>query len=263
VTGCGHPGPSTLCDSCGRNLRRRLVDIPELYLRLEVEIVQATPVPSERSSGAPPLIPTDVLDVLLLRAGQIDGLESLEGWCRVVIEDRRFSWPEPADTVYGRLATACGFLWRHSAWVLQQPWADELDNETRILAKALHRAVEPDGRWAKTRIPCPRLMPPVEDDGAPIPCPGTLWVDALDPGDPALVCRRCDDRWESEAWQLLGDRVAAPVRIADVAAILMLDHWTIRKWIERGQVPNHGTPGQPRILLKEVLARLRGQRISA
>ena len=275
---CTRQGESwAVCDPCQARVRRQLRLIPSLYERLEVDAVEATPPPSERSGqgkNPPLLVPGETLDVLNLRIttgetfrnhqlptefgpdgepvdwerqpATLDGLESLEGWCRIVIEERDFTWPPPTDTVWGRLATACEFLWRHSAWILTQPWVDEFAAEVQALHRALRNAVEPDNRWRRTGIPCG-----VDD------CASTMWVDSLDPANPALVCRETAHdppvRWEPEAWEAMGERMAQTVRIPDIAAMLGLPQQTLRNWVDRGKVTNHGTPQQPRLRLGDVL----------
>ena len=184
-----------------------------------------------------------VLDVLRTEAEHLNGLESMEGWCRIVIEERAFHWPAPSETIGGRLAAACGFLRTHLDWIATQPWVDELDNEAAILARTLRHAVEPEGRWVRTRIPC-------TTDG----CAGTLWWDCLDPASKVLTCRSCGDTWQPEALWILAERTPTPVSLRDAADFLGETYGNMRHWVARGNVPNRGTEGAPRVLLAEVLS---------
>ena len=235
-----------LCRAHKRRLFGRLRAIPELYERLELEVVEGTPPPSPRSARGQASMPlsASVLDVLRTEAEHLNGLESMEGWCRIVIEERDFHWPEPSETIGGRLAAACGFLRTHLDWIATQPWVDELDNEAAILARTLRHAVEPEGRWVRTRIPC--LIPE---------CSGLLWKDRLDPGSPEITCRVCGDRWPPEAYWNLAERSTNPVTLQDAAQFGAATYNEIRNWIYRDKrLTNHGTDGAPRVLLMEVLA---------
>lgn len=234
-----------LCRSHKRRLFGRLRGIPDLYEKLELEVVEGTPPPNVRSSRGQASLPitADILDILRTDAEHLNGLESMEGWCRIVIEERRFSWPEPLDTVAGRLATACAFLRTHLDWITTQAWVDEMDSEVQILHRTLRSAVEPEGRWVKTRIPCT-----TQD------CTGELWWDCLDPGNRALTCRACGDRWEPEAFWALAERTPTPVTLRDAEQFGAATYTDLRNWIARGSLVNHGSDGAPRVLLAEVMA---------
>lgn len=232
-----------MCVRCTVRLGQMLRNLPELYVRLEVEIVRATPAPSERSASkeAPMPVSAANLDLLTLNVEHVKGVEAVEGWCRIVIEERSVNWPNPLDSVYGRLSVACQFLTVHLEWISAQPWCDEFAAEVGLLERALRHAVEPEP-ITRTRIPCPDCQRP-------------MLRDETDPGLPAMVCRPCESRWESEAFLVLAERLDSyPVLIEDVAQHLMIPAHRIRNWVTRDLIPNHGRPGSPKVKLSEVLA---------
>ena len=247
--GC-HRGPGDdgmLCRPHKRRLFGRLRSIPELYEKLELEAVEGTPPPSPRSARGQASMPlsASVLDVLRTEAEHLNGLESMEGWCRIVIEERRLAGgPNGGATIGGRLAAACGFLRTHLDWIATQPWVDELDNEAAILARTLRHAVEPEGRWRGTRIRC-QIETCAE---------GLLSWDLLDPANPVLVCKVCGDTWQPEAFWRLAEHTSNPVSLRDAEQIGLASYTDLRNWLRRGTLPNHGTDGAPRVLLMEVLA---------
>ena len=185
-----------------------------------------------------------VLDVLRTDAEHINGLTSMEGWCRIIIEERAFHWPDPSDSIGGRLATACNFLRTHLDWICGQPWVDEMDAEVAILHRSLRHAVEPEGRWRGTRIRC-QIETCTE---------GLLSWDLLDPACPVLVCKVCGDTWQPEAFWRLAEHTSNPVSLRDAEQIGLASYTDLRNWLRRGTLPNHGTDGAPRVLLMEVLA---------
>lgn len=253
----------TTCHLCRSRLASRLREIPALYEQVEVEACLATPPPSERTSGTgshPLPMGLDILAALLLRvptgetfthpftgeptAGYRDLLESLEGWCRVVIEERDFSWPNyPPETYRGRVKVASGFLLTHAEWLSDQRFVDEVAADVQATFRLLKSAAAPDRSHAPTQIPCPGS----EVDG---PCSGRFSRD-LSTG--ALLCRACGKEWDTAAIpylaQVLGDHA---VKIGDVCD-MGFSQVNVRNAIRDGLIPNHGSEGSPRVFFWEVL----------
>lgn len=246
--GCARaPGDDgLLCQGHKRRLFGRLRGIPELYERLAGEPAFGTPAPSARPGRAAGalLVSGDVLDLLRGDVQHLSVLESLEGWCRIVIEERKFHWPPPADSVFGRLTVACSFLRTHLEWVAKQDWVDELDHEVGLIHRALRTAVEPQGRFKPTRIDC-QIETCTE---------GKLSWDFLDEPNPVLVCRVCGDTWQPEAFWLLAEHTRNPVTLRDAEQMGVATYTDLRNWLARGSLPNHGSEGAPRVLLVEVMA---------
>jgi len=167
--------PGTAIDD-GRQVRGKRVD-PPAPIRLDVVALEDRRTVSK--------YPGDIYPVLAV----------LEGWARIVREERKLGRPKCEATILGE----AGLLLAHLSWLMSQPFVDDLAGELRQVKSALHSAIgehapRPVGR-------CPVVYP---ETGT---CDGPLYQDRY--GGMSVSCRQCGEYWGETELRRLGLVVGA------------------------------------------------------
>lgn len=242
-----------VCPRCRERISDNLRAIPEIAATATAQVAPGTSG-GVLSSGDPRRAPID-LDAadptgLLVRLEPTDPstevtiLEALEGWERVVREDRGLSAFGPASLArsilrrdlgrpgWATLTGCCGFLATQLDWITTEPEFD-----VRGFAQLLTRCRSALARWdadavdrAGWRVPCPTTT----DDGE---CGRVLVVRDIAEGADVVWCRGCGRGWEPRRLVLVAGRDAAVWADPEAAAAWSGVHErTLRKWASRGLV---------------------------
>lgn len=190
----------------------------------------------------------DRLDVVL--SARADILAVLNGWCRVVIEDKPVTTALPSDghdvhDLGEFLDRWAGYLVEHEAG---RDAADEIAECARTVRKLL-----PRGRREWMIIgTCP-----IEDDETGEVCGGTVraWPDSDHDQDP--TCMRCGIEAVVPWWMshMLDDPNSKPLVTADELISIIVfrlhrtvTHGQIRQWVARGKIAKAGRDAKGRSL---------------
>lgn len=196
-----------LCPGCTKATVVRLECLPDLYDGLLPFLTPSTAVGQGRSGkGGPAPLPV-VEDVLDLR-GRMVG--TLEDWLSAVRQERGMRGPRPGG-VDGRLAAAVSGLLRNMPWIaVSWPQAGTFAEEIRDLAKSVTTIVRPAADQARgTRIGnCPAVDPSGALCGA---------VLRLAPGEKAVRCEWCGNRYPPIVWPQLKTWMTEDARAGNVA----------------------------------------------
>lgn len=191
-----------VCDRCATRLDQWLNDrehssIPALYAQLDTVLLPGSVDGSRGSPGYGSRSPArdhvialrDRRNPAALDPGDIPSvLGVLEGWTRLLREERGLTVPAGRVTVMGEART----LRFHLDWITRQPWVDELHGELREVRDQLRAAL---GEHRPRPVgPCPNTVDE-ERCGSPLYAPRY--------GD-AIHCRACGRCWERREWMMLG-----------------------------------------------------------
>lgn len=191
-------------------------------------------------------------DLALARASDIDALtrivslrryvtECLNGWCRVIIEDRNITSDAVPD---GSDATAmCAFIERHALWMGPQDFALDAADELEELAAAVAAIADPPKRERHYIGRCTFVIegdiPDVHDRS----CRGRVTM-PIGGDDDTATCDRCEQSgpvawWEEvltltpQWWVASGPELA---RILTQRMAVTVDERTIRRWRTSGKI---------------------------
>ena len=191
-----HRGPRPpvtryLCHRCITSIERDLAETPALVDLVDRHFLAAgqgaSSDESRKTKGNPPLP---------LRVEALDALRDLEqtltSWSLMVAEDRDVSPPIVAEP-----AVLARYLLLHAAWIVEQPWSDDLQGELAASVRPL-------------RVITGEVVPQVTLSKA---CPycGELSLRVRPDATSDVVCRTdgCQDeggeapRWTRATWHLL------------------------------------------------------------
>jgi len=242
-----------VCARCSRRLRDNLAALPEIAARA---LTATTPGTGSGTlgTGDPRRAPID-LDAadptgLLVRlepsdpSTEVTILEALEGWERVVREDRGLAAFGPAslarstragDTARPGPATltgTCGFLAAQLGWITTEPEFDlrgftELVARCRVALSRWDAEASDRGGW---RVPCPTTT----DDGE---CGRVLVVRNIAEGADVVWCRGCGRGWEPRRLVLVAGRDAEVWADPEAAAAWAnVTRRTLERWAKAGRV---------------------------
>jgi hypothetical protein len=145
------------------------------------------------------------------------------------------------------LADICGWLHVHALWACDHhPAIGEFTDELADIARRVHRVIDGNDRWARTRVACWALTGEPPDR---TPCGAPLWIDRLDPAYPLLVCRTCQATWTPEG---LGDLRTIPLAIHDASALTGISENALRLAIRRGRIEATHIDRRLRIRLTDI-----------
>ena len=259
-----------VCPPCAVRLADTLDDIAALAESATVE--PRTGRGTGRTvPGSRPPIDLDGVDpaLALVRlapppAEPVAMLVVLEGWCRLVREERGLAPYGPAtaqeqatgprrtpsgyDDTTATLRAATGFLRAQHEWIVAQEWVDAYAAEVRACRRAVARWGEHEPR--PTVVACPTIT--VDGD-----CGHRLRLDA-----DVVRCPRCARDWDAETLVRVAcsDDYDPPdvwVDAEAAASAAGVHEATIRRWAARGLV----TAQAGRYRLLSVLARQREGKI--
>lgn len=174
----------------------------------------------------------------------------LNGWSRVVIEDR----PVESALPDGRSAVSmCAFLERHAQWMSGHQAAEDMADEVAGLAQGVTRFTQPQRREWINLGTCPLEVEADTDDGlAMVVCAGQVraWPRETDADGQVMArCRRCGIEavtswWESRMFDdaelkvmLTAEEVVTFVHRAYGKVIKSV---TVRQWDKRGVIEPAG-----------------------
>lgn len=193
---------------------------------------------------------TDVsaLDVVLSARGTT--LAVLNGWSRVVIEDKPVTTALPRDG--HDVHELAEFLDRWAGWLVEHEAASAAIEEIHECAQSIERLL-PHGRREWMIIgTCP-----IVDDETGDTCGGTVraWPDSEQDRDP--TCMRCGVEAVVPWWMshMLDDPASKPLVTADeLISIIVFQlhrtvtHGQIRQWVARGKITKAGRDAKGRSL---------------
>ena len=131
----------------------------------------------------------DLRTVALHQGDPLPVAAMLQGWARIVREERRLPVPDVGATLLGEVL----LLHTHHAWVCAQPWVDAYAGEVRECGAAVRAAI---GEYAPRPV---GRCPVVGQEGA---CGGPLHQDRW--GGMGVSCRRCGAAWDQDDLRRLG-----------------------------------------------------------
>ena len=197
---CGRPAHNaTICRTCQRGLRTRLVRLPALLAELDTTACKRDRVapPSEvRGGDVDPPLPFKPKAARQLAATRL----MLRHWVREVADTqlcRTVPTHEP-DTLLCRTLTA------HMPDIRRHPDAPTLVDTITRHTRTILQLIDTPTVKARFQIgPCPEAT----DDGTT--CGGQVW--AWIPAEPSLrpvaQCNTCEHQWSAEQWARLGDLI--------------------------------------------------------
>lgn len=235
---------------CLTRIRRDLTRLPHDQYVIELELLSLSRTTGGNRTGDPATGPLPGGTLLLSLAAEMAAggriLATLASW----ESDWRDLRDMPQRTRPGTLADVCGWLHVHAPWAVEQhPAVDEFADELSECARSVHRALDGNDRWARTRLACwatveaphsdePRVSGTSRPDRTPSDsqraCGAPLWIDRLDPASPLLVCRTCQATWTPEG---LGDLRDRPISLHDAASLTGITVNALRIAVQRGRVP--------------------------
>lgn len=181
----------------------------------------------------------------------------LNGWCRLIIEDRHVTNHVPAGTDVPGMAA---FLQRHAEWLSGHEAAEDARDELTELAHRCHLIAYPSRRESISLGRCPLEIPGEQDvletcggDVRARPVPNER------PGEAYAACSRCGEvavaSWWAERMFLDGEGsplVTAGELVAVIAYRLevVVTHDQIRQWKHRGKIQAAGSDNKGRTLYR-------------
>lgn len=229
-----------LCAPCAQRVLDDLDAVPRLAAAATTQLRHGHGTGRSVPASRPPIDLAGVDPALTLvavaprPAEPVPLLVVVEGWVRVVREERRLAAYGPWSAAAGRTAApgsdptlavlaACTALLRaHHDWVVAQPWVDAYAAELG----ACHRALL---RWdLDTERAAPVVLCPSERPGSVEPCGGRIRLDQV------TRCPRCGRHWDRD--QLVRAASASPqaaevwVDVEAAAAATGVPVRTIQRW---------------------------------
>lgn len=180
---------------------------------------------------------------------------TLNGWARIVVEDRGTTHGIPLGSDGPGL---CIFLERHGDWMSTHPASrDALDEVTTAAARVQLSAFPPQREWV-TIGECPCTV--ADEGGNSVVCGGQVRAYPDDPTKARIrqpSCERCGhedtfDWWVSQIVPEAADLATATSVIAAIAFRHnhLLSHEQIRQWAARGFIQRHGKDVKGRTLYR-------------
>jgi len=219
---------------------------------------------ARRGSGQAESDEVTALDRIISERG--DATIILNGWCRVIMEDRPVSHGLPHGQDVPGMVT---FLRRHALWLSDHDAAEDARGELAEIAHKCRLIAQPPGRDWVTIGPCPLE---VDSEDGPRPCSGTVkaWPDQIEIEGMTLAemaarsravrhpsCDTCGTEGAVSWWE----RVMFPdveghglVTAEEIPAMLhrsfgmVVKTATLRKWVERGVIEAAGVDDKGRTL---------------
>lgn len=169
--------------------------------------------------------------------------DSVNGWCRVIVEDRPVekAIPDGLDVL-----AMCEFLERHAQWMGGHGAAPDMAEELEPLARAAHRIVNPPAPRETMKIgECPNH---IGDDGERVVCGADIRIHPRHVGD--IRCPGCGKSDTYDGWVVAMVGTQGPYTSAQLIGQLrkrlgiVATESTIRTWVEREVIlPMKGEDG--------------------
>lgn len=184
--------------------------------------------------------------------------DALNGWCRVVIEDRGTVGGIPSGV---DVPGMCEFVQRHALWLGEHEAGQACLDELREFAHRAHLIVSPPRRETMSIGRCP-LEIPGEQDVLEV-CGGDVRARTGDEhlldGKAWATCNRCGEVSPAEWWaeRMFIDGESSPlVTIGELVAVIayrlrvVVTHEQVRQWKHRGKIDSAGTDEKGRTLYR-------------
>lgn len=187
-------------------------------------------------------------------------MDTLNGWCRVVMEDRPIT--NAATLPHGTDVPAMAeFIGRHAEWISGHESAQDCRDELVDIAHRCHLVAFPLRRESFSIGRCP-LEVPGEQDVLEV-CGGDVRARTADEhhidGKVWAACNRCGEASPSEWWaeRMFVDGEGSPlVTIGELVAVIayrlrvVVTHEQIRQWRHRGKIESAGVDNKGRTLFR-------------
>ena len=184
--------------------------------------------------------------------------DALNGWCRVVIEDRGTEHGIPSGV---DVPGMCEFVQRHADWLGEHEAGKDCRDELREFAHRAHLIVSPPRRETMSIGRCP-LEVPGEQDVLEV-CGGDVRARTGDEhlldGKAWATCNRCGEVSPAEWWaeRMFIDGESSPlVTIGELVAVIayrlrvVVTHEQVRQWKHRGKIESAGSDNKGRTLYR-------------
>ena len=184
--------------------------------------------------------------------------DALNGWCRVVIEDRGTVGGIPSGV---DVPGMCEFVQRHAEWLGEHEAGKDCRDELKEFAQRAHLIVSPPRRETMSIGRCP-LEVPGEQDVLEV-CGGDVRARTGDEhlldGKAWATCNRCGEVSPAEWWaeRMFIDGESSPlVTIGELVAVIayrlrvVVTHEQVRQWKHRGKIESAGSDNKGRTLYR-------------
>ena len=184
--------------------------------------------------------------------------DALNGWCRVVIEDRGTVAGIPSGV---DVPGMCEFVQRHAEWLGEHEAGKDCRDELKEFAQRAHLIVSPPRRETMSIGRCP-LEVPGEHDVLEV-CGGDVRARTGDEhlldGKAWATCNRCGEVSPAEWWaeRMFIDGESSPlVTIGELVAVIayrlrvVVTHEQVRQWKHRGKIESAGSDSKGRTLYR-------------
>lgn len=191
-------------------------------------------------------------------------LDVLNGWSRLIIEDR------PVETALpdGLSAVSlCRFLERHAQWVSGHEAAHDLGDELTTIAAAIKRVTQPQTREWINLGTCPEEIEVQDGEGALVMqvCGGQVraWPRAEDrDGEVMARCRRCGTEAVTSWWErrmFTDEELKVTLTDEEVVVFVhraygkVIKQSTVRQWVKRKIIAPSGVVDGKRVFDRHAL----------
>lgn len=176
--------------------------------------------------------------------------ETLNGWCRVVMEDRPVTSAK-ALPLGSDVPGMCEFLERHATWLGPQDYADDCASEIEAYGRRVVNVVDPPKRERHTLGRCPFVVEGDLPDVYDRTCQGVVSIPIGGDQDEA-ACSECGQSAVVEWWEeVLGRSRREVATIPQLVPILRarlhveVSERTLRRWASRLQITPIQVPVGP------------------
>lgn len=206
---------------------------------------------------------TDIDPATRLVSLRREVVDCLNGWSRVVMEDRPVTKALPD----GRSAVSMGtFLERHAQWMSGHRAAEDMADEVATLARKVKAFTQPQRREWINLGSCPLEIEDDTDDGlAMVTCGGQVraWPRHTDEGGQVMArCRRCGTEAVASWWERrMFDDAELKVTLTDAEVVTfvhraygrVITQATVRQWVKRKILSPSGTVDGRRVFDRHAL----------
>ena len=190
-------------------------------------------------------------------------VDTLNGWTRVVMEDRPVTKALPDVRSAGGM---CVFLERHAQWMSGHEAAEDMAGEVEALARSVKAVTQPQRREWMSLGSCPLEIEQDTDDGlVMVTCGGQVraWPRHTDEDGQVMArCRRCGVEAVAPWWEArMFDDPELKVMLTDAEVVgfvhraygKVIDQATVRQWVTRKIIQPSGTQDGRRVFDRHAL----------
>ena len=265
------PGPRTETQA----LEQRITQALETIRREWGHMLPVGPAPIRYGTGKQSRITaddhaattTDIDATTRLVSLRRQAVDTLNGWTRVIMEDRPVTKALPDGQSATSMAT---FLERHAQWVSGHEAAPDMAEEVEALAREVKRTTSPEGRDWITLGTCPIEMEVLDDEDQPVmaECGGQVRAWPLGIEDPTIkeqrkaklpTCQRCGLEADVHWWyrEMYGQHgVSHLVTVDELIGVIAVrleyvaTRDQVRQWKHRGKITTAGKDSKGRTLYR-------------